>query len=163
MAELLSSEEVIGDRTYRLQKFPAIKGSLIFNRVMKLFVPTLTEVVTSFRDLGSFNSFLSSDTKTLGPALVSFFKEFTEQEQERLLNDLFSVVHVKNDSGDWVPLPPVLNTIFQGKIMDMFKLAWSCLNFQYGDFLDALKAAVSASMKRAATEKISETSKSLKT
>ncbi len=146
---LLQEDVVVGGKTFRLQKFPALTGYLLLNRILRIATPPLAKAVSG-AVLTSFKQLLSADLGNFAPALEMFFSSFTEAEQERLLKDLFAGVKWKNDKSEWSDLLPFLNEVFMGRLFGMVELQIAIIKFQFADFKDALIAAIGAVSQEAA-------------
>lgn len=142
---LLSSEVVVGGRSFRIQKIPATRASLLFNRLMRLFAPTFAQITGGKNKPVELKDLMTSNTNSLTPTLMQFFTVFTEEEQSRLFNDLFENVRWKNENSEWMELRPLVDECFTGHVSDMYKLMFECIKFQFADFKDAFRAALSAS------------------
>lgn len=145
MSDLLSSDVVVGGHSFRLQKIPAKRASLLFNRLMRLFAPTLAQITGTLSKKFRLRDLMTSETNTLAPTLMQFFTTFTEEEQSRLFDDLFENVRWKNSKSEWLELRPFVDECFTGHTADMFKLLIECIKFQFSDFKDAFTAALNAS------------------
>lgn len=145
MSDLLSSEVVISNRTFRLQKIPAKRSAVIFNRLMRLFAPTFAQVTGTLSRQFQLKELMTTNTSALAPAIAQFFTTFTEEEQTRLFDDMFDGVRWRNDKSEWMELRPMVDECFTGRTSDMYKLLIECIKFQFADFKDAFIAALNAS------------------
>lgn len=134
----------IGDREFTVTQLPAKRAMRLFNKLCRILAPPAARALGGSGDV-SFAALMRADMGGLSQALTLLFEKLTEQEQEQILKELFEGARFKDEeSGKLLVLWDLFDSVFAGRIHEVYQLAAFALRVNYGSFADALKAAISA-------------------
>lgn len=125
---LETRSKIINSNEYKVTQLPATKGSMVFVRLIRAFGPTLAA--------------LSGEGFNLAAALETL----KENDIEALCKEFRKYSYV-NDK--YLDLNEVFDFHFAGKYLEMFQWLLFCLEVNYADFLDAIKAKAAGAMAKA--------------
>lgn len=135
----------IGGTVFQATQLPARRSLRLFARLGKVAAPVIAHLTAVGQAKGAKKNLLSMDVGSLVPVLQALFEALPPAEAESLFEEVLSSTAIIEAGKSPIPLWPVVDSRLQGRTLDLFKVAAFALEVNYGDFLDAFRAATGAS------------------
>lgn len=132
------TEVRIGDNTFIITKFPALKAANLTGELLSVVAPLITVVLPFLKDDQA--SFLDVDVKELAVA-ISTCKELDGDQIEKMVTKLLTTgnITVQDDKGNTERLSRDLcDEIFCGEIIEMFMLCIEVVRLNFASFFKKL-------------------------
>lgn len=133
--------EIDGHR-YLIGRLAPRRALRLQNRLVRALGPAIIPLLKDVplregkADLGSADL----DLAAVGAALQGLMSALTPQEQDAIMEELFSVVQVIGTEKTGA-IMPIFDAHFDGRLVAVWKLLWASLEEQFGGFFELLAGA----------------------
>lgn len=134
MKQMNTTEVKIGDYTFLIKPFPALKAARLTGDLVNLVAP----IIGAFSSVGDKESIMDVDLEEAAPAISRAFNAIDGDKIEPLLktfliNDRNIIVTGSGTEGE-ILTEDIANEIFCTDIQDMFLLAFEVIKVNYKGF-----------------------------